>query len=91
MAEKRLLNAIECSGSKGKLAFGLSESKAARMLRQLADDLDAGRVMLHSISTACHATQDEFTVREIVIELMEESNEIEEAPAPAQGPRIVKK
>ncbi|MBZ5523820.1 MAG: hypothetical protein LAP21_16420 [Acidobacteriia bacterium] len=89
MAEKKLLNAIDCTGRKGNLAFGLNEAKAARMLRDLAGDLEAGRVILHSVSTACHATQDEFTVREIVIELMEENSE-EEPMAPPR-PRIIKK
>jgi hypothetical protein len=89
MAEKKLANATDCAGREGKFAFGLDESKVVQLLRVMADDLEAGRTVLHSISTACHATQDEFVVREVVIEFLEESREaaIEAAP----GPRIIKK
>ncbi|HYX53506.1 MAG TPA: hypothetical protein VE783_08640 [Candidatus Limnocylindrales bacterium] len=45
-------------------------------LRKLADDIEAETVALHSVSTATHATQDEFTIREVVIEILEESPEI---------------
>jgi len=90
MAEKSLMNAIDCARRKGNLAFGLNEAKAAQMLRELASDLEAGHVMLQSVSTSVHATQEEFAVREIVIELLEESGEAETV-VPPPGPRIIKK
>lgn len=89
MAEKKLLNATDCASRAGKFAFGLDEKKAVQLLRKLADDLESGQVMLQSVSTACHATQDEFAVREIVIELLEELEE--PGTLPASGPRIIKK
>jgi hypothetical protein len=89
MAEKKLLNATDCANRAGKFAFGLDESKAVQLLRGLADDLEAGRVMLQSVSTACHATQDEFVVRELVIEMLEDSPEA--TAGPPQGPHIIMK
>jgi hypothetical protein len=90
MAEKRLMSAIDCAGRKDDLAFGLNENKTARLLRELAGDLEAGRALLQRVSTSLHAMREEFTVREIVIELLEESRESESA-APPPGPRIIKK
>jgi hypothetical protein len=90
MAEKKPLSAVDCAERRGNFAFGLNETKAAQMLRELASDLEAGRVMLQSVSTACHVTQEEFTVREIVIELLEEDAEAEAAEPPLR-PRIIKK
>jgi hypothetical protein len=90
MAEKSLMNAIDCARRKGNLAFGLNEAKAAQMLRELASDLEAGHVVLQSVSTSVHATQEEFAVREIVIELLEESSDAERV-GPPPGPRIIKK
>jgi hypothetical protein len=89
MAEMKLLNATDCADRAGKFAFGLNESKAIQLLRELANDLETGRAMLHSVSTASHATQDEFTVREVVIELLEESAEA--ASEPPSRPRIIGK
>jgi hypothetical protein len=39
-------------------------------------------VVLHSVSTTSHATHEEFTIREVVIEVLEEY--------PTAGPRMVK-
>jgi hypothetical protein len=89
MAEIKLLNATDCAERAGKYAFGLNESKAIQLLRELANDLEAGKAVLHSVSTASHATQDEFTIREVVIELLEES--AEGASEPPSRPRIVRK
>jgi hypothetical protein len=52
------------------------------MLRQLADDLENGKVLVHRVTTSCHAIHDEFTIRELVVELMEE------APL-RRGPQVV--
>jgi hypothetical protein len=76
------INAAECADRAGKHAFGLNESKAVTALRKLADDIEAGNVVLHSVSTASHATHEEFTIREVVIEVLEEY--------PTAGPRMVK-
>ena len=89
MAEMKLLNATDCASRAGKFAYGLDETKAVELLRRLADDLESGKVTLQSVSTSCHATQEEFAVREIVIELLEEYAE-PEIPS-AAGPRIIKK
>lgn len=88
MAEMKLLTATDCADRAGKYAFGLNESKAIQLLRELANDLETGRAVLHSVSTASHATQDEFAVREVVIELLEER---EEAANPPPRPRIIRK
>jgi hypothetical protein len=66
------IHAAECAERAGRHAFGLNDAKAVAALRQLADDIEAGRVALHSITTSSHATHEEFTVREVVIELLEE-------------------
>jgi hypothetical protein len=77
-----MTNAAECANRAGKHAFGLNEAKTVKALRKLADEIEAGTVALHSVTTSCHAAHEEFTVREVVIEVLEES--------PAVGPRVVK-
>lgn len=77
-----MINASECAKNAGKYAFGLDEARTAEMLRKLADDIETGNVALHSVSTSSHATHEEFTVRELVIEVLEES--------PVMGPRAVR-
>jgi hypothetical protein len=79
----RTINAAECADRAGKHAFGLNEDKAVTALRKLADDIEAGNVVLHSVSTTSHATHEEFTIREVVIEVLEEY-------PTASGPRIIK-
>ncbi|HEY2391765.1 MAG TPA: hypothetical protein VGK22_11390 [Candidatus Angelobacter sp.] len=76
------INAAECADRAGKHAFGLNENKAVTALRKLADDIEAGNVVLHSVSTTSHATHEEFAIREVVIEVLEEY--------PTAGPRMVK-
>jgi hypothetical protein len=86
--EKQYMKATEYSDRAGKYAFGLDEAKAVQLLRKLADELEAGKVALYSVSTACHASHEEFTVQELVIEFLEE---IPAAPAvKLHGPRIIK-
>ena len=77
------MNAAECADRAEKHAFGLNDKKTAIVLRQLADDIEAGTVVLHSVTTSSHATHEEFTIREIVIEVLEEY--------PIAGPQVVKK
>jgi hypothetical protein len=77
-----MINASECTKKAGKYAFSLDEARTAEMLRRLAEDIEAGNVALHSVSTSSHATHEEFTVRELVIEILEES--------PALGPRAIR-
>ncbi|HET7871870.1 MAG TPA: hypothetical protein VFL42_05120 [Terriglobales bacterium] len=81
--DRKIINAAECSSRAGRFAFGLDESKTVQMLRRLADDLENGRVLVHRVTTSCHAIHEEFTVRELVVELMEE------AP-PSKGPQVVR-
>jgi hypothetical protein len=76
------INAAECADRAGKHAFGLNDNKAVIALRKLADEIEAGTVVLHSVSTASHATHEEFTIREVVIEVLEEY--------PTTGPRMVR-
>lgn len=76
------INAAECADRAGKHAFGLNESKAVAALRKLADDIEAGNVVLHSVSTSSHATHEEFAIREVVVEVLEEY--------PVAGPRMIK-
>ena len=76
------IHAAECADRAGKHAFGLNENKAVTALRKLADDIEAGNVVLHSVSTTSHATHEEFAIREVVIEFLEEY--------PAAGPRMIK-
>jgi hypothetical protein len=77
-----MINATECANKTGKYAFGLDEARTAEALRRLADDIDAGHVALYRVTTSTHATHDEFTIRELVIEVLEENK--------AAGPRAVK-
>jgi hypothetical protein len=79
---KTTMNAAECADRAGKHAFGLNDNKTVIELRKLADDIEAGAVVLNSVTTSSHATHEEFTVREIVIEVLEESPEV--------GPRMVR-
>lgn len=70
--DKPFIEASNCANRAGRFAFGVDDAKAVSALRQLADDIEAGIVMLHSVTTSSHATQDEFAVRELVIEVLEE-------------------
>jgi hypothetical protein len=76
------IHAAECADRAGKHAFGLNEAKAVEALRKLADDIEAGTVVLHSVTTSSHATHEEFAIREVVVEVLEEY--------PNLGPRMVK-
>ena len=76
------INAAACADRAGKHAFGLNNAKTVAALRQLADDIEAGTVDLHSITTSSHATHEEFVVREVTIEVLEEY--------PRMGPRVVR-
>ena len=76
------INAAECADRAGKHAFGLNDNKTVIALRKLADDIEAGTVVLNSVTTSSHATHEEFAVREIVIEVLEDY--------PEGGPRILK-
>jgi len=73
--------AAACADRAGKHAFGLNDAKVVATLRQLANDIEAGTVVLHSVTTASHATHEEFAVREVTIEVLEEY--------PSAGPRVV--
>lgn len=77
-----MMNAKDCANRAGKYAFGLDQVKTAELLRKLAGDIESGKVMLHSVSTSSHATQEEFAVRELVIEVLEEVT--------ASGPTMIK-
>jgi hypothetical protein len=77
-----MFNAADCARKAGKFAFGLDENRTAQILRKLADDIEQGKVALHSVSTTSHAAHDDFTVRELVIEVLEET--------PSAGPRVIK-
>lgn len=77
------IDAAECADRAGRHAFGLNDAKAVAALRQLADDIEAGRVALHSVTTSSHATHEEFAVREIVIEVLEE--------CARAGPQVIKR
>lgn len=79
---RTIINAAECADRAGKHAFGLNEAKAVAVLRKLADDIETGNVVLQSVTTASHATHEEFAVREVTIEVLEECS--------AAGPRMVK-
>jgi hypothetical protein len=68
-----MFNASECAKRSGKYAFGVDEAGTARALRKLADDIVAGAVVVHSVSVASRAMHEEFTVRELVIEVLEET------------------
>jgi hypothetical protein len=77
-----MINASDCAKKAGKYAFGLDEAQTAEMLHKLADEIAAGKVALHSVSTSSQATHDQFTIRELVIEILEET--------PMAGPRMVR-
>lgn len=77
-----MINASECASKSGKYAFGLDEAKTAQVLRKLADDIEAGNVSLHSVSTSSRAAHEEFTIREMVIEILEENS--------VTGPRMIR-
>jgi hypothetical protein len=66
------INAAECADRAGKHAFGLNDNKTVIALRKLADDIEVGTVVLNGVTTSSHATHEEFTIREIVIEVLEE-------------------
>lgn len=72
----------ECAKRAGKYSFGIDEKQTAEGLRKLADEIESGKVALYSVRTSCHATRDEFTVRELVIEVLEESS--------GNGPHVIK-
>jgi len=80
------INAAECADRAGKHAFGLNDNKTVIALRKLADDIEAGtvvlNVVLNNVTTSSHATHEEFTIREIVIEVLDEY--------PAAGPQRVR-
>lgn len=76
------IHAAECADRAGKHAFGLNDTKAVIALRKLADDIETGTVVLHSVTTSSHATHEEFAIREVVIEVLEEY--------PNTGPQMVK-
>lgn len=77
-----MFNAADCARKAGKFAFGLDETRTAQVLRKLADEIEQGKVALHSVSTTSHATPEDFTIRELVIEVLEEN--------PGVGPRVIK-
>jgi hypothetical protein len=76
-------NASECASKAGKYSFGVDEARTAEALRKLADEIETGKVALYSVSTSCHASHDEFTVRELVIEVLDERSEL--------GPLVIRK
>jgi len=76
------IHAAECADRAGKHAFGLNDTKAIAALRKLADDIEAGTVVLNSVTTSSHATHEEFAIREVVIEVLEDY--------PSVGPRMVR-
>ena len=79
---KTSINAAECADRAGRHAFGLNDAKAVAALRKLADDIECGTVVLHSVTTSCHATHEEFAVRDVVVEVLEEYSTV--------GPRMVR-
>ena len=79
--DKQLINAVNCANRAGRFAFGLDDAKAVSALRQLADDIESGVMTLHSVTTSSHATHDEFAIRELIIEVLEE--------LPQTGPKMI--
>jgi hypothetical protein len=79
---RRNIHAAECADRAGKHAFGLNDVKAVAALRKLADDIESGAVVLHSVTTSSHATHEEFAIRELVVEVLEEYSSV--------GPRMVR-
>jgi len=67
-----MMNAVECAKKAGKYGFGVDETRTAQLLRTLADDIETGKVVLHSVSTSSHASDEDFAVRELVVEVLEE-------------------
>lgn len=67
-----MMNAFECARKAGKHGFSVDEARAAYLLRALADEIETGKVVLHSVSTSSHAAHGEFAVRELVVEALEE-------------------
>jgi hypothetical protein len=65
----------------GKHAFGVDAVRTAQALQELADDIASGGVVVQSVSIASRAAHEEFTVRELTIEVLEET--------PMAGPRAV--
>jgi hypothetical protein len=43
-------------------------------LRNLADDIATGAVVVHAVSIASRAVHEEFTVRELIVEVRVESS-----------------
>ena len=78
-----MMNAAECARKTGKYGFGVDEARTAELLRGLADDIETGKVALHSVSTSSHAADEEFAVRELVVEVLEETA--------VEGPRVIKR
>jgi hypothetical protein len=76
-------SASECARKAGKYYFGVDEARTAEALRKLADEIETGKVALFSVSTSCHTSHDEFTVRELVIEVLDEVS--------GTGPHVIKK
>lgn len=72
----------ECAKKVGKYSFGVDEVQTAEALRRLADEIESGKVALFSVSSSTHARHEEFTVREMVIEVLEE--------IPAPGPKMIR-
>jgi hypothetical protein len=70
--DKPFIKASDCANRAGRFAFGLDDAKAVSVLRQLADDIASGSVMLHSVTTSSHATHDQFAILELTIEVLEE-------------------
>ena len=81
--DRRFIHAAECADRAGNRAFGLNDAKAVAALRELADAIEAGTVTLHGLTTSSHATHQEFAVREVIIEVLEEY--------PSVGPRMIRR
>jgi len=79
---RKSIQAAECAERAGRYAFGLNDAKAVAALRQLADEIEAGTVTLQSVTTSSHATHEEFSIREVTIEVLEDY--------PDMGLRMVK-
>jgi hypothetical protein len=77
-----MFNATDCAKNGGRHAFGVDQAGTARALRRLANDIETGVVVVHSVCISSRAAHEEFTVRELVIEVLEETANA--------GPRVVK-
>lgn len=75
-------HAKECANKAGRYSFGVDEAKTAEALRKLADEIETGKVALFSVSSSTHARHEEFTVREVVIEVLEEIS--------SPGPKMIR-